>query len=60
MRSPGGRPSSPTNAKDFNVRLSKTIASKVDKVAKEDKATGRRLIYNGILSYAGKNKLIPE
>jgi hypothetical protein len=51
---------SPTNAKDFNVRLSKPIATKVERVAKEDQATGRRLIYNGLLSYLRKHKLIPE
>ena len=49
---------SPANSKDFNVRLSKPIASKVEKVAKEDQATGRRLIYNGILHYARKHKII--
>jgi hypothetical protein len=51
---------SPTNAKDFNVRLSKPIAAKVERVAKEDQATSRRLIYNGLLTYARRHKLIPD
>ena len=49
---------SPTNAKDFNVRISKNIAAKVEKVAKEDDATGRRLIYTGLLRYARRHKLL--
>ena len=49
---------SPANSKDFNVRLSKPIATKVDKVAKEDQATGRRLIFNSLLNYARKHKII--
>jgi hypothetical protein len=51
---------SPTNAKDFNVRLSKTVAKKLDKVANEDTATERRVIYTGLIAYARKHKLIPE
>jgi len=48
---------SPTDAKDFNVRVSKSIASKVDKVADEDAATGRRLIYTGLVTYVRRRKL---
>jgi len=48
---------SPTDAKDFNVRISKNVAAKVDKVADEDAATGRRLIYTGLINYIRKKKL---
>jgi hypothetical protein len=59
-----GRPpdyiASPTDATVYNVRLSKGIARKVDKVAKEDASTGRRFVYTGLIAYARQNKLIPE
>jgi hypothetical protein len=49
---------SPTDSKDFNVRISKPLATKLEKVAKEDRATGRRLIYTGLLQYARRHKLL--
>lgn len=49
---------SPKKAPPVNIRLSKTIASKVEKAAKEDEASDRRLIYNGILNYARKRRII--
>ena len=48
---------SPTDAKDFNVRVSKNIAAKIDKAADEDAATGRRLVYTGLVNFVRKNKL---
>lgn len=48
---------SPTDAKDFNVRISKNIAARVDKIADEDAATGRRLIYTGLVTYVRRRKL---
>jgi hypothetical protein len=48
---------SPTDAKDFNVRISKSIAAKVEKAADEDAATSRRLIYTGLVTYVRRHKL---
>lgn len=48
---------SSTDAKDFNVRISKIVAEKVEKIANEDAATSRRLIYTGLVRYVRRRKL---
>lgn len=48
---------SPTDAKDFNVRISRNVAAKVEKIANEDAATSRRLIYTGLVKYVRRRKL---
>jgi hypothetical protein len=48
---------SPKDAEPFSVRLSPSIAAKVEKVAEADQATGRRLIYTGLRRFIKKHGL---
>jgi predicted transcriptional regulator len=48
---------SPKDSELFSTRLDPKVAAKVDKVAKEDGATARRIIYTGLREFIKKHGL---